>query len=396
MSKEYFTLDEIEGDRMLLRPDINLPLEKDLEIADDTRIREIIPTIEKICERSSLVILAHQSRPGKWDFTSMEKHASRIEKLTSISVKFVDDVFGKKAKEAIENLDGGILVLDNVRGCEGEQDLKTPEEHSKNPLVQELYPLFDGFVIDAFSAAHRAHCSFMGFTWVLPSASGSAMRGELAAMEKALNEPGKPFLVILGGAKYEEIPRIIPRLFERGVDKVALVGVPGNLFLRAIGKSIGGPFTQDQIKEARRTYAKYSGKIELPCDVAFGKRVRTEAEVDSLDGEVVPLDIGERSVEELNGLIQRAHTTIISGPAGVYEDERFAAGTKRLLHSIAKSDTYSLAGGGHTSSAINLFDVEGFSHVTTAGGAFETCLEGDGLPVVEALKANFRRFGGRS
>ncbi len=393
MDKEYFTLEDLGGKKTLLRPDINLPLEKEtLEIADDTRIREILPTIERICQTSSLVILAHQSRPGKWDFTSLEKHASRIGELTSIPTRFVDDVYGENAKDAIKNLDGGILVLDNVRKCDGEQDLKSAEEHSKNPLVRELYPLFDQFVIDAFSAAHRAHCSLLGFTWMLRSGAGYAMDKELSAIEKALNDPQRPFLVTLGGAKYEEVIPLIPKLFERGVDRVALIGMPGNLFLRAIGKSIRGPFTSDQIKEARKVYANYSDKIELPVDVATDENGRKEVEVDSLSREVEPLDIGKRTIDELNGLIQRAKTVVISGPAGVYEDAKFAAGTRDLLNSISGSSSYSLAGGGHTSSAIHLFNIKGFSHVTTAGGAFETSLEGGKLPVVEALKDNFKRF----
>lgn len=392
--KEYFTLEDLEGKVILLRPDINLPLEKEtLEIADDTRIREVIPTIRRICETSSLVILAHQSRPDKWDFTSLEKHAARIEELTGIPTKFMDDVYGERAKKAIKNLEEGILVLDNVRKCDGEQDSKGAEEHSKNPLVTELYQLFDQFVIDAFPSAHRAHCSLMGFTWVLKSAAGYGMDEELTAMQKAIYDPQHPFLVILGGAKYEEVCPLIPKLFDRGVDRIALVGVPGALFLRAIGKSVRGPFAPEQIKEARKVYTRYADKIELPIDIAVDDNGRKEVAIDSLSEDLEPQDIGERTADELDGLIRRAKTVVISGPPGVYEDVRFSSGTRELLNSIARSDSYSLASGGHTSSAIRLFNVEGFSHVTTAGGAFETCLEGGKLPVVEALKENFKRFG---
>ena len=189
--KEYNTLDDfnVENKTILLRVDFNLPLDKKtFEILDTTRIKLVIPTIKELIKNNAkIVILAHQGRQGSWDFISLEKHAKVLQELLSKEVRFVDDIYGEKATAAIKSLENKeILFLDNVRKFSGETDKKSPEEHAKSELVQNLYPLADIYVNDAFAAAHRSQCSLVGFTHVLPSCAGRLMEKELTTLEKAI------------------------------------------------------------------------------------------------------------------------------------------------------------------------------------------------------------------
>ena len=205
--KEYNALDDfdVENKTVLLRVDFNLPLDKKtFEILDTTRIKRVLPTIQELIEKNAkIVILAHQGRKESWDFISMEKHAKALQKLLGKEVKFVDDIYGEKAKNAIKNLGKKeILFLDNVRKFSEEAEKKSAEEHAKSELVQGLYPLADIFVNDAFAAAHRAQCSLIGFTNVLPSCAGRLMEKELTTLEKVVKNPEKPCIFLFGGAKF--------------------------------------------------------------------------------------------------------------------------------------------------------------------------------------------------
>jgi len=215
----YNTLDDfnVNNKTVLLRVDFNMPLDKNtLDILDTTRIKRVLPTInELISKNAKIVILAHQGRQGSWDFTSLEKHAKSLENLLGKKVKFVDDVFGEKAKDAIKNLQiGDVLLLDNVRNFSGETEKKSLEEHSKSDLVQNLYPLADLFVNDAFAAAHRAQCSLVGFTELLPSCAGRLMEKELTTLSEIIEKPKKPSVFLFGGAKFSDVIVTIERLLE--------------------------------------------------------------------------------------------------------------------------------------------------------------------------------------
>ena len=192
--KDYNTLDDFnfENKTVLLRVDFNMPLDKDtLDILDTTRIKRVLPTINELIEKDAkIVILAHQGRQGSWDFTNLKKHAQALEKLLGNPVKFVEDIYGEKAKEAIKNLNKKeVLILDNIRKFDKETDKKSAEEHAKSELIQNLYPLADYFVNDAFAAAHRAQCSLIGFTEVLPSCAGRLMEKELTTLREIIEKP---------------------------------------------------------------------------------------------------------------------------------------------------------------------------------------------------------------
>ena len=243
--KEYNTLDdfELENKTVLLRVDFNMPLDKNtLDILDTTRIKRALPTIKELVEKhAKTVILAHQGRQESWDFISLEKHTKALENLLGKEVKYIDDVYGEEAQDAIKNLQNSeVLLLGNVRKFSGETEKKSAEEHAQSELVQNLYPLVDLFVNDAFAAAHRPQCSLIGFTAVLPSCAGRLMEKELTTLGEIIVNPEKPSVFLFGGAKFSDVIKTIERLLEdKTADKIILTGLPANAFLKAEGVNLG-------------------------------------------------------------------------------------------------------------------------------------------------------------
>ena len=238
MTLPFKTLSDVEyaGKRVLVRADLNCSLDpKTKEILDDSRIVATLPTLKELT-KSKVVIMAHQGRPGDEDFTSLEKHAEVLKKK-GLRASFVDDIFGKKAKDAIKKVKvGEFLVLQNTRYFDGEMKTGTPEELSKEPIVQELYPLFDLFVNDAFGAAHRAQPSIVGFTAVLPSVAGRLVEKEIRTLTAATATDKHPWTLVLGGSKVEDKVKTLEKLLATGrVDNALLGGLVGTLFLVAQG-----------------------------------------------------------------------------------------------------------------------------------------------------------------
>jgi phosphoglycerate kinase len=400
--KDFNTLDDfnVENKTVLLRVDYNMPLDKKtLNIIDDTRIKLTLPTIQELIrKKAKIVILAHQGKQGSWDFIPMEKHAKILQNLLGKNVLYVDDIFGDKAINAIKNLKpGDILFLDNVRKFVGETEKKTPEEHAKSELVQKLYPLADLFVNDAFAAAHRAQCSLIGFTAVLPSCAGRLMEKELTNLEKALKNPKKPSVFLFGGAKYADVIVTIDRILSNKIaDKILLTGLTANAFLKAKGanlgekneKAFGEEGTPELFQEISKVYTKYKNMIYLPSDFAFefdGKR--KEITLNDLPAENNLFDIGEKTIDEYETILKNAKTIFISGPCGVFENPLFKKGTQEIFTFITKLNAFSIAGGGHTVAALDQLKItDKISHVSTGGGSLEKYMMGDKLPVVEALK----------
>ena len=220
--RDFNNLDDfdVENKTILLRVDFNMPLDRNTyEILDVTRIKLVLPTIKELIEKNGkIVILAHQGRKGSWDFITLERHADVLQELLGRKIKFVDDIFGEKAKNAIKNLNRGeVLLLDNVRNVSYETEKKSAEEHSKSEFVQNLYPLVDLFVNDAFAAAHRAQCSLIGFTRVLPSCAGRLMEKEITMLEKVIKNPGKPCMFLFGGAKFSDVIVTIERVLSKKI-----------------------------------------------------------------------------------------------------------------------------------------------------------------------------------
>ena len=401
--QKFLTLDDVKvKDKVVLvRVDFNSAIDpKTHKILEDARIRaHAETTIKELAEKGAkVVILAHQGRKGDPDFIPLKQHAEILSKILKKPVKYVDDLFGEKAKNAIRSLKSGeILVLENVRTFAGETKDGSPEEHAKTELVKNLAPLADLFVNDAFAAAHRAHVSIVGFTAVLPSVAGRVMERELKSLSKVLENPEKPCIFILGGAKADDSLEISKYVLEKGIaDYVLTGGVVGQVFLAAKGVDLGKP-NMDYLKKnelmgllpgIKALVQKYPDRIETPQDLAVevaGKR--KEISVKELPTEYSTYDIGTKTVDDYVKIIRKAKSIVISGPMGVYENKEFSFGTRRILEEVANSKAFSLAGGGHTISAIEEFGLtKKISYVSTGGGALMEFLMGKKLPGVVALE----------
>jgi phosphoglycerate kinase len=400
---KYKTLDDfqVKDKVVLVRVDFNSEVDPQTKhVTSDVRIKaHAESTIKELAEKGAkTVIIAHQGRKGDPDFTPLKQHAEILGKSLNRPVKYVDDVFGDKAKAAIKALkDGEILVLENVRSWDGETKSGTPEQQSKTALVQNLAPLADLFVNDAFSAAHRGHASMVGFTAVLPSAAGRIMERELRSLGKALEKPEHPCVYVMGGAKADDSLEISKYVLGNGIaDYVMLGGVTGQLFLAAKGVDLGkGNMAFLEKKELMQfvpgikdLLAKYPKAVMVPVDVALdvdGKR--KEIPVSELPTDYGMVDIGAQTVEAYSKIIATAKSIVVSGPMGMYEKPQFNYGTKKVLEAIADSKGFSLAGGGNTIAAIEEYGLEKkMGYISTAGGALIEFLMGKKLPGVVALE----------
>lgn len=408
---DFLTLDDIEisGKTVLVRVDINCPVdEKTGKISAAERIEGHSRTIKELSNKGAkVVVLAHQGRKGDPDFIKLYQHADMLENYIHRKVTYVPDLFGEVAQKAIKSLKSGeIILLDNTRFFDGETEEKTPEEHAKSPLVANLAPLADYFVLDAFSAAHRSHASVVGFAKVLPSAAGRVMESEVTSISKAIESPKRPCVIVVGGAKPEDSMKIMGNLFERGtIDKALVGGVMANVMLIASGKRIGADeeFMEKKgymqlIPKAKEFLTKYKGKIELPADVAEEENgERVEVDIAELPSKYPIKDIGKKTVRKYAGFIIDAGTVIINGPMGVTEHKGFDEGTRKLFYTIAGSNAFSLGGGGHTIASIDEFGMkkENFGYISLAGKAFMESLVGKKLIGVEVLKESAKKFGAK-
>lgn len=364
---------------IILRVDINSPLNPStLEIMDNWRIKKCIPTLEELKEKNAkVIILAHQGRPNSWDFTSLEKHASELSVLMNEEIKFINDVYGEEAINAIKKArNGEIIMLDNVRKCKEEMQKLPPEEHAKSKMVKILSTYADAFINDAFAAAHRPHCSLIGFIPVLPSFAGRLMEDEIMHLNRIMKNADKPCIFIFGGGKYQNAVEVIKNLLENEIaDKILLGGMPANAFLGAKGII---EFEENGIKSI---IEKYDEKIILPIDMVYD-----DGEHDVEEVKKPGKDIGSKTIDTFKEEIMKAKSILISGPMGIFEEERFSRGTKEILKAIARSNAFSIAGGGHTIAAINMLGLaDEFSYISTGGGSMERFLMGKNLPVIDAL-----------
>ena len=406
MPFEFLTLDdvEVENKTIFLRVDVNSPIDPSTErILDDSRIKAIAPTLREL--RAARVVLgSHQSRPGRYDFTSLQAHARVIQMYYDGPVKFIDDVIGPKAIEAIGELKPGeILVLDNLRRIDEENRNMPPEEAAKTRLVEVLAPHFDLVVNDAFAAAHRSQPSLIGFGELLPMVAGRLMQRELEALERVLENPDRPCIFILGGAKVEDRLPVIDRVLREGIaDKVLLGGLVQEPFLMARGylsKRLENLGDEERrlVDEASKLLENYGDRIELPVDLALdvgGERV--EVGVGKLTDETNIYDIGLNTIVRYIDEVKAAGTVVAEGPLGMFERRGFHIGTKELLRAMAECRGYTLLGGGHLGAMASLLGLEGkIDHISTGGGALLTLLAGAPMPVIEALKRAKERWGGQ-
>ncbi|HJX04891.1 MAG TPA: phosphoglycerate kinase [Thermoplasmata archaeon] len=404
----FHTLDDfdVKGRRVLLRIDMNSPVdEKTLRLVDGSKIRGSIPTVRELIDRGARVaIVAHQGRPGDYDFIPLNEHAAFLSQYLGRKVRYVDDLLGPYAAKAVENLgDGECILLKNVRFLEEEQLMLTPAEHAKSRLVKTLAPQFDLFVNDAFGSSHRSHASLVGFTEVLPSAAGRLMEREVKTLTRVFQNPERPSTFILGGAKFADALPVVEKLVERpSVDNVILAGLAGYAFIWVGGKRVGSKteelikkdLPEEAISKAKEILKKGASKIHLPVDAAIdvdGKR--REHPITQLPPGAAIMDIGTDTISRFNDIITKSRTVFLSGPPGVFEKEEFSKGTREMLTAITSSEAFTVIGGGHSCAAANKFGVLAkYSYVSTGGGALERLMMGKEMPVVEALKASAKRY----
>jgi phosphoglycerate kinase len=398
MTKPFRTLDAaaVSGKRVLLRVDLNVPMEHG-KVTDATRIDRVLPTIREIAAKGGkVVLLAHFGRPkgGPDEANSLRPVAAALADRLQKPVAFAPDCIGEAAARAIDKMkDGDVLLLENTRFHKG-------EEKNDPAFVEELAKLGDLYVNDAFSAAHRAHASTEGVAHKLPAYAGRAMQAELEALGKALEAPARPLVAVVGGAKISSKLDLLGNLVAK-VDALVIGGGMANTFLNAQGFSVGKSLCEKDLAEtAREIMAKAQAAhctIMLPVDaiVAFQFTANAPSHdygVDAIPDAGMMLDVGELSVDRIKAAIREAATVVWNGPLGAFELSGFEQGTFELARFVAERTKerklVSVAGGGDTVAALNGAGVaDDFTYVSTAGGAFLEWMEGKALPGVEALRA---------
>jgi phosphoglycerate kinase len=398
MSSSFRTLDDaaVAGKRVLLRVDLNVPMELG-RVTDLTRIERVLPTIREISHKGGkAILLAHFGRPkgGPDEANCLRSVAAAVADLLKQPVAFASDCIGEAAAGAIAAMkDGDVLVLENTRFHKG-------EEKNDPAFVAELAKLGDLYVNDAFSAAHRAHASTEGLAHLLPAYAGRAMQAELEALAKALEAPKRPLVAIVGGAKVSTKLDLLGNLVAR-VDALVIGGGMANTFLHAQGVSVGKSLCEKDLADTARAIMVKAIEtrcaIILPVDaiVAFHFAAHAPAHdygVDAIPADGMMLDIGQLSIDRVKASISEAATVVWNGPVGAFELAGFEHGTMALARHVAERTKahklVSVAGGGDTVAALNAAGVAGdFTYVSTAGGAFLEWMEGKALPGVEALRS---------
>ncbi len=384
---------DVSGKRVLVRCDFNVPM-KDGVITDDIRITSALPTIKYLIENDAKVILmSHMGRPKgepKPEF-SLKPVADRLAQLLGMDVVFaasdvvVDDSVRTKADELKP---GQVMLLENVR-------YRKEETKNEEPFTGELASLGDIFVNDAFGTAHRAHCSTAGLAKYMPSVSGFLIEKEVKFLGDALEDPQRPFLAIMGGAKVGDKIPVIENLLKK-VDSLIIGGGMSYTFFKAmgyeIGKSILDEESIDLAKELMKKAEDAGVKLLLPVDTVCAKEFDNDSESgvfdrDSIPADMMGMDIGPKTVELYKTAIAEAKTVVWNGPAGVFEMPNFAAGTKAIAEALASSGAVTIIGGGDSAAAVEQFGLaDKMTHISTGGGASLEFLEGKDLPGISCLE----------
>ena len=389
MNKQSVKDLEAQGKRVLVRVDFNVPV-KDGEVTDDTRIRRALPTIQHLLsEGARPALISHLGRPkGEPDPKyAMDPVAKRLEELLGGPVTKLDTAAGPEVGNALDELDGGVVLLENSRFYPGE---------TKNDagFAGELAEPFDLYVNDAFGAAHRAHATTVGVAERLPSAAGLLMEAEIDYLDGVLSDPGRPFVAILGGAKVSDKLGVIESLLG-AADSLLIGGAMCFTFFKARGYEIGDSLVEDDyLEEAKRLMDEAGERLVLPVDVVVADAMEEGAEtqtvpVDSIPAGKMGLDIGPESVEDFRGKISGARTIFWNGPMGVFEIDAFARGTEGVAGAVAQASgggATSVIGGGDSVAAVNKLGLDDqMSHISTGGGASLEYVEGKELPGVAVL-----------
>lgn len=406
MSLDIYTMDDlkVKDKTVLVRVDVNSPVDpKSGFLLDDTRIKLHAETIRELQNKGAkTVLLAHQSRPGKADFTTLKYHAEALSEILGKPVEYVDDIFGSNAKNRISQLQSGeVLVLENVRFYSEEVLKRDPRIQAETHLVEKLVPVVDYYVNDAFAAAHRSQASLVGFALELPSAAGRVMERELKVLYNAVYNVERPCVYVLGGVKVDDSISITENVLRKGsADCVLTTGLVANIFLWGAGININQANKDfiknkdyyDWVLKAKKLLNEFKGKILYPKDVAISvDNKRKEFSVKEIPNNSIH-DIGSDTINEYAKIIRGAGTIFANGPAGVFEEDGFSLGTEDILNAIASSSGLSIIGGGHLAAAANQMGLSGIDHISSGGGASISLLAGDELPVVEVLKQAKNKF----
>jgi phosphoglycerate kinase len=405
---KVLTLDDfaLEGKTVLLRVDINSPVDpRTKQIKDDTRIRRCLPTIQELADHGArVVILAHQGDPLDYhNFTTLDQHARVLSRLLGCPVAYLDDVAGPAARERIRALQKGeILLLENVR-LHTEETIVfeeavrlSPAEQAQTYVVRNLAPLADLYVCDAFAAAHRSEPTLVGFPQVLPAAAGRLFEEELQVLTQVRGQPERPCLFLLGGAKILDAFKMMRTALQSvTADSVLTVGLTGEIMLIAAGYDLGQETMAflgqknllDFVQPARELLGAFGDRLHYPLDVAIVRDGQWHAfSREGLPASGMIVDVGQATVKAYRDRIDAAGTVFVNGPAGVYEKEASAFGTRMLWEAMAASPAFTVIGGGDSIAAARKFGLlEDFSYVCTAGGGLVRFLAGEAMPVVEAL-----------
>ena len=392
----FQTLDhvEVKGKRVLVRADLNVPVENGV-VADATRIDRLAPSIAELADKGAKVILlSHFGRPkGRDAKNSLKPVAAELAHVIKRPVKFADDCIGETAEQAVAELKpGNILCLENTRFYPG-------EENNDPEFAKALAKLGDIYVNDAFSVSHRAHASTEGLAHLLPAYAGRTLQTELDALVKALEHPDRPLTAIVGGAKVSTKLDLLGNLL-RKVDVLIIGGAMANTFLLAQGKKVGKSlFEKDLVEIAKKILDEARAnkrQIILPVDAVVAEKYEAHApsrvvDVDHVGDNDMILDIGPHSIEYAISELARSKTLVWNGPFGTFEIEPFDNGTDEVAEAVAEltqaGKLVSVAGGGDTVAALNAAGVaDRLTYVSTAGGAFLEWLEGKALPGVEILR----------
>ena len=386
----------VAGRRVLLRSDLNVPLE-DGRITDDGRIRASVPTIQRLTGAGArVVVAAHLGRPkGAPDEKyTLRPVADRLAELLGAEVTFAADTAGDGAKAAVEGLaDGGVVLLENVRFEPGET---SKDDAERGALADRLAALADAYVDDAFGAVHRKHASVYDVATRLPHAAGDLLLQELGVLSRLAGHGGdvdRPYVVVLGGSKVSDKLGVISALLPK-VDRLLVGGGMCFTFLKARGFEVGDSLLEaDQVDTCRRLLERDGDRIGLPADVVVATEVSEDAETRVVDVDGIPagskgLDVGPTTVDVFGGAVAGAGTVFWNGPMGVFEVAPFAAGTKGLAEAVAASRGFTVVGGGDSAAAVRQLGVDegAFDHISTGGGASLEYLEGRSLPGVAVLE----------
>ena len=395
--KTIESLGDLKGKRVLVRSDFNVPLDADKNITDDGRIQAALPTLKTLLGAGAkVIIVAHLGRPkGKVnpDF-SLAPVAKRLAEVTGVNVTLAEDTVGPSAKAAVADLkDGEIVLLENVRFNAAET---SKDDAERAAFAAELAALGDVFVSDGFGVVHRKQASVYDVAKLLPAAAGLLVRKEIESLGRAVNNPERPYTVVLGGSKVSDKLGVIANLLGKA-DRLLIGGGMAYTFMVAQGHGVGTSLLEkdqvDTVKGYLATAKERGVELLLPVDTVVAPEFKADAPATVVPSDAIPadqmgLDIGPRTRELFAQAIASSKTVVWNGPMGVFEFPAFAAGTKAVAEAISASDAFSVIGGGDSAAAVRTlgFDVSTFSHISTGGGASLELLEGKTLPGIAVLE----------